>query len=883
VRERVQGPWPLVGRQQELEVVSRAVRRGRPVLLHGDAGVGKTRLLREVADALGDQGWYVRTGAGTDTARSLPLGAVAHLIPAEALDGPRESVLRSIVSTIEATTAEQGRVLVCLDDVHLLDEASATLAWHLARQTSPRFGVVLAIRAGREAPEALLSLSTDDVVERIDLRALDEDDIGALVEAGLEGPVDPLTVALLARWTRGNVLFLRELVRDGVDQGALLATHGVWTWHGPPTVGPTLRQLINARHARLDGDARAALELIAVGEPIALSALARLVPDEMLAELVELELVEIDQRGGPGGVRIAHPVHAEALRGSVSAGRAKRLRLDVARAMRDADGPAADRLRVAVLLADGGEAADAGALIAAARRAWALRDHTLVERLASAALASGPNPEAEYLLGETLSDRGDFDGAAAAWLAILDRPLPEPILVQAAIAAASVLALTLNRADDARAVLDRAAAQVSSADARARLAGSRASLFLDSVSTDDLEAAAATYADPGAPDQGRVLAWIGSARDRLLAGRADSVVAEADAITVVAERAADELPMGTTFVGICRFIGLVGTGRLDEAEAFAEAARQDALTDPVPVATATWSQGLGVVALTRGHLDRAIAHLGAAAALLRGHDIGNLRHVLHELGLALAISGDAEGVARAMSEATNANSGLIEPFVEDVRIDAALLAAQGDIEGARSLLLRRRDETKPRDGYYDLPLLHDLVRFGAAEEVRDEVAYWAKSFDGYVAGLYLDQADALLGDDLEALGEVADRFDRLGYDLDAAETVVAASEVAAARGQQRHAQSLVRRAEVLLARCGDRPHRTPMLASRGPLRVLTDRERQVAQLAGGGLTDAEVAERLSISVRTVHAHLRSSYAKLGVTNRTELRAALAAGIAASGS
>jgi DNA-binding CsgD family transcriptional regulator len=53
-------------------------------------------------------------------------------------------------------------------------------------------------------------------------------------------------------------------------------------------------------------------------------------------------------------------------------------------------------------------------------------------------------------------------------------------------------------------------------------------------------------------------------------------------------------------------------------------------------------------------------------------------------------------------------------------------------------------------------------------------------------------------------------------------------------------------------------------------RQLTSREREVAALVAEGLTDQQVARRLSVSLRTVHAHLRNSYAKTGARNRVGL-------------
>jgi DNA-binding CsgD family transcriptional regulator len=68
--------------------------------------------------------------------------------------------------------------------------------------------------------------------------------------------------------------------------------------------------------------------------------------------------------------------------------------------------------------------------------------------------------------------------------------------------------------------------------------------------------------------------------------------------------------------------------------------------------------------------------------------------------------------------------------------------------------------------------------------------------------------------------------------------------------------------------------RTPALALVDNDDDLTAREREVATLAARGLSDQQIAEQLFVSVRTVHAHLRSAYAKLGISGRNELAAVL---------
>jgi DNA-binding CsgD family transcriptional regulator len=55
---------------------------------------------------------------------------------------------------------------------------------------------------------------------------------------------------------------------------------------------------------------------------------------------------------------------------------------------------------------------------------------------------------------------------------------------------------------------------------------------------------------------------------------------------------------------------------------------------------------------------------------------------------------------------------------------------------------------------------------------------------------------------------------------------------------------------------------------------LTPREREIATLAGGGMTSLEIARRLVISARTVETHLQHAYAKLGVASRADLATVL---------
>jgi hypothetical protein len=73
--------WPLVGRIEEQAYIAAAIadRTRCGVLVAGSAGVGKTRLMREVMEAVPD--CQVERVTATESARTLPFGAVAHLLP----------------------------------------------------------------------------------------------------------------------------------------------------------------------------------------------------------------------------------------------------------------------------------------------------------------------------------------------------------------------------------------------------------------------------------------------------------------------------------------------------------------------------------------------------------------------------------------------------------------------------------------------------------------------------------------------------------------------------------------------------------------------------------------------------------------------------------
>ncbi|AMW14289.1 hypothetical protein A4E84_35240 [Streptomyces qaidamensis] len=148
---------------------------------------------------------------------------------------------------------------------------------------------------------------------------------------------------------------------------------------------------------------------------------------------------------------------------------------------------------------------------------------------------------------------------------------------------------------------------------------------------------------------------------------------------------------------------------------------------------------------------------------------------------------------------------------------------------------------------------YDAVRLGAPEKVIDRLD-----------GVFARHADALTRADGPDLDEVARELERRGFLLFAAE---AHAQAVRAHRDPRAARHSRTRAVALARSC--QGARTPALSGL-VLGELTARQRQIVTLAAAGLTNRQIAERLTLSVRTVGNHLYGAYARLGTSDRGAL-------------
>jgi len=204
---------------------------------------------------------------------------------------------------------------------------------------------------------------------------------------------------------------------------------------------------------------------------------------------------------------------------------------------------------------------------------------------------------------------------------------------------------------------------------------------------------------------------------------------------------------------------------------------------------------------------------------------------------------------------------------------AWIMAASGDLRAAREMLVEAADAFEVLGDLQHAALAwHGIVRLGYAEPAAERLSVLAASMDGPFAAARAAHATALAARDPNALAAVGHEFAVLGANLYAAEAVAEAAVLYRRAGASREAAASARRADLLASRCEDA--RTPALLGLDVRARLTRAEVETAHLAAAGRSNREIAEQLTVSLRTVENRLYKIYEKLGVTGRDALADAL---------
>jgi DNA-binding NarL/FixJ family response regulator len=866
---------PLVGRSEELSFLREAIAERSGALLSGAAGVGKTRLAREVASFLSD--WHVVWTTVTPATSDLPLGGVAGL----GLIDRRISLHEpGLLARLAARLLEQAggrRVLVVVDDAYLLDELSAAFVHQLV--TSGVAALLATVRSGAPLPTGVMSLSKELRLPRLELQPLGLTEFGALVAEVLGGPPEPETLSRLWSVTAGNVLFVRELLADAAEAGVLARIGRWWRWAPSTAAGPRLTELVAERMLRPEGQRRALIELLAVGEPVGAGLLEQVVPAVDLAEEERRGLIVVDEAGRRVEVRLAHPLFGEVVRARLPVLTRRRLLRQLADAL-EATGARrqGDLLRLAVWRLESASATDPQLLVAAARRAHQVLDPGLAIRLARASLELAASFDARLVLGGALAATGRFAEAGE----VLDSLAGTEPDGRARQLVARERAFVAFHGSGGLAAAERfvAEAEASGDDPTAGLLA-RAELALLLTYNGHFADALAIVRpliehDVDERVRLRCLPAVGACLT--LAGRAEQVLQLCQELQPTAERWREELPLGLGWIWLMRGIALVISGRLRDAEAVLAPQLE-------PGAGPSLGEGdlacarttLGLVLLHEGRPRSALQQLRTAAPALTVNDPNGCRvWCLSLASQAEALVGEAVEAVRLAGQATSERSRGFAVWDGD----AARARAWADAAGGESFraiaMLVDVAETQEQHGQPALALfaLHDALRLGA-QDVANRLEALASGLDGPFPSTAAAHATAVRTNDPARLTEAAEAFGALGFSLVAAEIAARAAAAWSASGLLARAVAAAQAKDAYLSRCETTT--APSLLTAVPLVGLTRREWEVAGLAARGLSNAEIARRLLVSVRTVESHLYMAYEKLGVTDRAELTAILGPG------
>lgn len=839
------------------------------------AGTGKTRLLQATVEALRED-MPVERLIGTQSARGLPLAAVAALLPARAPTATEPLDLFRAVRDALLEKANGQRLLVVVDDAHLLDPLSAALLHHLAMTA----GVVLvvALRSGEPVEDSLTALWRDGIADRIELEPLGLARVTDLLGKVLGGEVETATVRRLWSKTGGNPLYLHEVVIEALRVGTLVEVQGLWRWDGEVRVGSRLRELVELRLAVLSDEERSVIDLLAIGELVEERTVERACQPRAVASLLARGLVQRAATGDRAVLQLDHPMFAEVVRGAISTRDHARWCGVLADAIEVTTADDATLLRVAVWQLDAGMLPDRALLTRAAELAVRHFDGALGARLARAAIDAGGGAAAMLVAAEASLVGGDFAGALRHAEAIDERTLPDELVPRLATMLAEAGYWGLGRTVETTDALQRITNRVSSPVASQRVRALQSAVMVadfDLVAATDLGLAIAR--DPRADPLARLRAITAAATGLSRQGLPDDAIALCEGLLPIGLDHVGEMPRGIGWVIAQLLAAYFCVGRFDEVEQLLSPVRDAAIAEGDDEVVSSSSLVLARLALTRGDLDAAEARLCEGLAGLRTYDPAG--YLPWCLGMMAQLAGQRGDAAPAL-EALRKLDGItwhVHLFDHEVAMGRAwAAAASGELTTPIALLEAAADDARAAGSVFtEGVLLHEALRLGARDRnLVERIASSCISGQLPYHSTFVAHGRALLADDGAALDEVASSLEGFGMMLMAAEAGVEAAASHRRAGQRGRATRAEANASRLRGRCPGA--RTPALSLSAEVPELTRREREVASLAGQQLSNQVIAERLAIGVRTVEGHLLRAMTKLGVSARQDLASVLEA-------
>ena len=879
---RMDAPY-LVGRTAAFEQVEASVtgadRSG--CLLVGETGIGKTALVQAVSDALAAER-PVFGISGTPALAKIPFAVLApFLAELEADQEPSQTLVFPAVSRFfRHQRAESNHVpILVVDDAHDVDPGSRTILARLVSSDSVRL-IVLSARC--TMPLEFMELWTDGFLDRCDLDPLEPKDVHVLCENLLRGQVLQSVSAMIMDLSKGNPLSVESLLRQGRADGSLVERNGVWIAMDLPATDKLFSARLGRDLMRLPQDQYELLELIALAEPVRLDVLREVGSGHALDSLQSLELITITP-GLPRWVRLTNPTFAGVLRNAVPSVRSAELRQKHGQPAEDM--PPEQLVRRVSWALDCGAQLPPEVLVRAARSGNERVDYRFTLRAAAALQASAQVDEMKLEAAIAHARLGQHFAARDRLERLLDESESLPVLLRAVLWICLMPAAGGDAGQQRRlnALLAATAERITGrqmAEADNEVAETIRELVsllhhLSDGESSEAEEALTLLAwhKHGRRTRTRVVALTMLGTLLNSAGRfTEGRKATLQALELLQE-SAPNLRIEFEYAFQHHVRGLLLGGQWEEASVCLAEYRRDSSRNLI-YSGAALQLFEGTLAVWQGKVRTGLQRLQPAIEGLRnGPHTELLPFGLGMTAYAAALCGEADFVDEC-----------IESFPPDSTCSDNGLYLLGKAYSLAAMAVIRRSDDAAQQ-LSDLAGQAKAVGLLAAERSALALAMRAghagsagrlvqltSTLDGPISRILQLAAQAVLGNDSDALLEAAASARREGFHLIAVNCVEQAAiildaDAKADRARRNSAQSLLRQYRAVL----DGPF---VLGSYESSRTgrLTSREQEIVTLAQTGQSNREIARSLSLSARTVEGHFYRIFAKLGVNSRAELLA-----------
>lgn len=907
--------WPI-GRQAELTALQalagRVSEEGRAAAatVLGEAGIGKTTLMRSLRRSLVDDGYCVLETSLSAAETPLAWLGFHGLLSSNSVDAElaslpkpqRDAMLGALgrrhtevnagliglgLGGVLTSLAARGPVAVLVDDLHWLDSATAgALSFAVRLSDSAPVLTVVAARPDLDLPVEGHRLLSPDRTIRLQLTGLSPTDIHQLLLQTCGVSLRRPDLIRVHEFTAGNPLQV-------VETGRLLA---LGRSLDEALMPPSIHAAIAARLRELPTSTRRALEAAALAAAPTVTLVQRSLPElEVEGSLLVAEDAGVIDVVGDT-ISFRHPLLRAGVLDDLAGLRRRRLLQRLAVEVGDPD-------ERALLLAEASSEPDeavAEALEQAAERAAARGVPLLAaERFRKAAACSVDSQAlARRLLlsAEATFAGGDPAGVLEPAEAAYELSDDADVRLRAGYCAVLALAAT----DELGRALTRAEALLHDVEGDPR----RESRVLRTIARirafDDLDAAQVAIERAmeraASTDDAEILANVAVVAALIRQLRGDPVDVEEIAALAESAMSSASLPARSLLLELLTWTDRVdeaislGTAQLAEAEAIGSIDDMGAIRDQLADAcfrAGRWDDAVALVratleadriAMTKGPADCRPADLAQTLAAQGFHDEASalLAPVLEHAGLAPVIR-----LQRA------ARAGFVH------------LAARRWPDAAAHLRDARREAGALKEGDlgsvpFRADLVEALVALGSLEEAEETVEEHCRL--ARRSGLPRGLAESARGKGLveaargrqaaavTAFEEALEVHRMWPVPFEHGRTLLALGASLRRAGRRAQAAARFDEAEAIFRRLGSRPwlervedERSRLGVRRSEVHELTATERRIAELVAQGRSNAEIAAMVMVSVRTVESNLTRVYRKLGVRSRTELAVTFRAG------